>query len=324
MSADAATQVRPELLLCGPDKPMITAELGKAFILHKAGSQPIAPEAASRIRGMAVTGLVPVDQAMLSMFPKLEIISTFGVGYDHVDINYAKSHNIIVTNTPDVLTEETADVAIGLLISTVREFVKADRYLRSGEWTARPYPLSAGSLRDRTVGIVGLGRIGQAIARRLDAMRVPVVYHARHRAEGVSYRYYPSLIDMAHDADTLIVVTPGGAATEKLIDAKVLAALGSRGVLINLARGSVVDEDALIDALQRGIIMNAGLDVYANEPLVPDALINMPNTVLLPHIGSASVLTRDAMDKLVINNLKAWFSGQRPLTPVPETPIKDR
>lgn len=325
MSADAATPVRPELLLCGRDKPTIIAELGKTFILHKADkSQLLDPEVASRIRGMAVTGLVPVDQAMLLRFPKLEIISTFGVGYDHIDIGYAKSHNIIVTNTPDVLTEETADTAIGLLIATVRELVKADRYIRSGQWKARAYPLSEGSLRDRTVGIVGLGRIGQAIARRLDAMRVPVVYHARHRADGVSYRHYPSLVEMAGDVDTLIVVVPGGAATEKLIDAKVLQALGSRGVLINLARGSVVDEDALIDALQRGIIMNAGLDVFANEPSVPDALIDMPNTVLLPHIGSASVLTRHAMDMLVIDNIKAWFSGKQPLTPVPETPVKDR
>jgi lactate dehydrogenase-like 2-hydroxyacid dehydrogenase len=324
MSADAATQAKPDLLLCGRDKPTITAELGKTFVLHKAGSQPVDPEVVARIRGMAVTGLVPVDRAMLSKFPRLEIVSTFGVGYDHIDIDYAKSHNIIVTNTPDVLTEETADTAIGLLIATVRELVKADRYIRSGQWTRQPYPLSVGSLRDRTVGIVGLGRIGQAIARRLDAMRVPVVYHARHRAEGVSYRYYPSLIEMAHDVDTMIVVIPGGAATEKLIDARVLQALGSRGIFINLARGSVVDEDALIDALQRGVIMNAGLDVFANEPVVPDALIDMPNTVLLPHIGSASVQTRHAMDMLVIDNIKAWFSGQRPLTPVPETPVKER
>jgi lactate dehydrogenase-like 2-hydroxyacid dehydrogenase len=155
-------------------------------------------------------------------------------------------------------------------------------------------------------------------------MLVPVVYHSRRPAEGVSYRYYPSLIDMAHDVDTLIVVTPGGPATEKLIDAAILAALGARGILINLARGSVVDEEALIDALKRGVIMNAGLDVFADEPRVPDALINMDHTVLLPHLGSASVQTRRAMDQLVVDNLKAWFSGQRPLTPVPETPVKDR
>ena len=148
---------------------------------------------------------------MLSKFPKLEIISSFGVGYDHVDFNYAREHNIVVTNTPDVLTEETADAALGLLISTVREFVKADRYLRSGLWPTQPYPLSAGSMRDRTVGIVGMGRIGRAIARRLEAMKVPVVYHARHPSMAVSYKHYPKLLDMAKAVDTLIVIMPGGA-----------------------------------------------------------------------------------------------------------------
>lgn len=261
---------------------------------------------------------------MLSRFPKLEIVSSFGVGYDHVDSAYAKEHGIVVTNTPDVLTEEVADTAIGLLISVLREFLKADRYLRSGLWTTQDYPLSVGSLRDRKVGMVGMGRIGQAIARRLEAARVPVVYHSRNPAAGVSYQHYPNLIEMATAVDTLIVITPGGAATANMINADVMKALGPRGVIINVARGSVIDEPALIAALKSGTILAAGLDVFAKEPNVPDELKSMQNVVLLPHIGSASLVTRNAMDQLVVDNLKAWFSGKAPLTPIAETPVKDR
>jgi lactate dehydrogenase-like 2-hydroxyacid dehydrogenase len=261
---------------------------------------------------------------MLSKFPKLEIISTFGVGYDHIDFNYARDHKIVVTHTPDVLTEETADAALGLLICTVREFVKADRYVRSGLWTNQAYPLTAGSMRDRTVGMVGMGRIGRAIARRLDAMKVPVVYHARRPAENVLYRHYPKLLDMAKAVDTLVVMTPGGAATSKLVSAEVINALGPNGVVINMSRGSVIDEEALIAALKNGDILAAGLDVFANEPAVPDALRAMQNVVLLPHIGSASVLTRGSMDQLVVENIKDWFAGKVPPTPIPETPVKGR
>jgi lactate dehydrogenase-like 2-hydroxyacid dehydrogenase len=294
-------------------------------VLHKYENQRdlsrLAPEIASRIRGVAVTGLVQADAAMLARFPKTEMVSSFGVGYDHIDFKYAAGHNIIVTNTPDVLTEEVADTALGLLIATVREFIKADRYLRAGHWTTQSFPLSPGSLRDR---MVGMGRIGQAIARRLDASLVPVVYHSRNPAQGVTYKHYPNLIEMAKDVDTMIAITPGGASTAKLINADVLKALGPRGVLINVARGSVVDEEALIAALKDGTIMAAGLDVFANEPQVPDVLKTMQNVVLLPHIASASVTTRNAMDQLVVDNLKLWFAGKPPLTPIAETPVKGR
>jgi lactate dehydrogenase-like 2-hydroxyacid dehydrogenase len=223
-----------------------------------------------------------------------------------------------------VLTEEVADVAMGLLISTLREFVKADRYVRSGLWQTQNYPLSVGSLRDRKVGIVGMGRIGQAIARRLDASLVPVVYHSRNPSKDVSYKHYPDLIEMAKAVDTLMVIVPGGASTNKMINAEVLKALGPRGVLVNVARGSVVDEPALVQALKSGTILAAGLDVFAAEPNVPDELKTMQNVVLLPHIGSASVVTRNAMDQLVVDNLKSWFAGKAPLTPVAETPVKAR
>jgi lactate dehydrogenase-like 2-hydroxyacid dehydrogenase len=316
-----------DLLVYGPNKPIVDKGFSDQFVLHpfetRADLDRVRPAVAAKIRGAAVTySTVRCDGGVMAMFPKLEIVASFGVGYDHVDAGYAAGHNIMVTNTPDVLTEEVADVAMGLLIATLREFVKADRYLRSGLWTTQQYPLSVGSLRDRKVGIVGMGRIGQAIGRRLDASLVPVVYHSRNPVSSVSYKHYPDLIEMAKAVDTLVVIVPGGPATAKMINADVLKALGPRGVVINVARGSVVDEEAMIAALKSGTILAAGLDVFAKEPAVPDELRAMQNVVLLPHIGSASVVTRNAMDQLVVDNLKAWFAGKGPLTPIAETPAK--
>jgi lactate dehydrogenase-like 2-hydroxyacid dehydrogenase len=318
-----------DLLIYGPNKPIIDKGFSDQFVLHpvetRADLERLSPAVAAKIRGLAVTySTARCDSGVMAMFPKTEIVASFGVGYDHVDANYAREHNIVVTNTPDVLTEEVADIAMGLLIATLREFVKADRYLRSGLWTTQQYPLSVGSLRDRKVGIVGMGRIGQAIARRLDASLVPVVYHSRNPVSGVKYRHYPDLIEMAKAVDTLMVIVPGGPSTAKMINADVFKALGPRGVIINVARGSVVDEEAMIAALKSGAILAAGLDVFANEPAVPDELKAMQNVVLLPHIGSASVVTRNAMDQLVVDNLKAWFAGKPPLTPIAETPVKSR
>jgi lactate dehydrogenase-like 2-hydroxyacid dehydrogenase len=264
-------------------------------------------------------GHAAIDGSFLSKFPHLEIISSFGVGYDHVDAKWCGEHGVIVTNTPDVLTEEVADTALGLLLCTVRELPQAERYLRAGKWLQGNYPLTS-SLRDRKAGIVGLGRIGKAIAKRLDAFGVPVAYHNRNKQPDVSYRYYPSVAELARDVDTLIVVTPGGAATKNLIDAKVLEALGPNGVLINIGRGSAIDEQALIKALKDKKILSAGLDVFTDEPRVPNELMEMENIVLLPHVGSASVYTRRAMGQLVVDNLLAWKAGKPPLTPVPETP----
>ena len=318
-----------DLLVYGPHKAIVENGFSDQFVLHafetSGDLDRLTPQVAEKIRGMAVTyNTVRGDKATLAKFPKLEIVASFGVGYDHIDAAYAAERNVMVTNTPDVLTEEVADIALGLLICTLREFVKADRYLRSGLWTTQQYPLSVGSLRDRKVGMVGMGRIGQAIGRRLEACRVPVVYHSRKPAEGVSYQHYPDLIEMAKAVDTLVLIVPGGPSTAKMVDAEVMKALGPRGVIINVARGSVVDEQALITALKNGTILSAGLDVFANEPNVPDELKAMQNVVLLPHIGSASVVTRNSMDQLVVDNLKAWFAGKPPLTPVAETPAKER
>ena len=322
-----AVSEKIDLVVHGPIKPIVTNGFPDQFVLHQLETTGdlgrLRPEVAAKVRGLAITyNTVRGDAKTLALFPKLEIVASFGVGYDHVDAAYARDHNIMVTNTPDVLTEEVADIAMGLLIATLREFVKADRYLRSGLWHAQQYPLSVGSLRDRKVGMVGMGRIGQAIARRLDASKVPVVYHTRNPAPGLPYKHYPDLIEMAKAADTLVIIVPGGPNTAKMINADVMKALGPRGVIINVARGTVVDEQAMIAALKSGTILAAGLDVYEREPNVPEELKAMQNVVLLPHIGSASVVTRNAMDQLVVDNLKAWFAGKPPLTPVAETPAR--
>jgi lactate dehydrogenase-like 2-hydroxyacid dehydrogenase len=314
-----------DVLMMAQMAPTIVDGIAKAFTLHKLWEAPdrerLIGELAPRLRAIAAGGPVHdgVDPAFMAKFPKLEIISSFGVGYDHVDAKWAGEHGIVVTNTPDVLNEEVADTALGLLLCTVRELPQAERHLRAGKWTNGDFRLTA-SLRGRRAGIVGLGRIGKAIARRLEAFGLPVVYHGRKAQPGVALRYYPDLVEMAREVDVMIVITPGGAATRHLINAKVLEALGPNGILINVSRGSVVDQDALIAALKGRKILSAGLDVYANEPHVSPELLAMDNVVLLPHVGSASVHTRNAMNQLVVDNLLAWAAGKKPLTPVPETP----
>jgi lactate dehydrogenase-like 2-hydroxyacid dehydrogenase len=288
------------------------------FAVHKSGDAP-----RGDIGAMAVSAPVqPIDEALLTTLPKLQIISSFGVGYDHIDVKAAAKRGIVVTHTPDVLTEEVADTTIGLLLNTVRELPQAERYVRAGKWPTGNYPLSRATLRNRTVGIVGLGRIGMAIARRLEAFGVPIVYHTRQRRPELGYRHYQRLLDMARDVDTLIVIVPGGATTKNMIDADVLDALGPEGIVINVARGSVIDEPALIAALRDRRILAAGLDVFATEPQVPDELLAMDNVVVLPHVGSASEFTRAKMDQLLVDNIRAWAAGKPPLTPVPETPFR--
>jgi lactate dehydrogenase-like 2-hydroxyacid dehydrogenase len=316
---------KPDVLLIGAAKPVIVEGLSPAVTLHKLAEakdeRAFLDGIGPRVRGIAIAYTSNrIDGPFMSRFPLLEIVASFGVGYDHVDAKWAGEHGITVTNTPDVLNEEVADTALGLLLSTIREFPQAERYLRAGKWPSGAYPLTKGTLRDRTMGMVGMGRIGKAIARRLDAFGVSVVYHSRKPQAGVDYKYYPSLIDMARAVDVLMVIVPGGAGTKNLINALVLEALGPDGIVINMARGSVVDEPALIKALQDKKIMAAGLDVFANEPQVPKELIAMDNVVLFPHLGSASVHTRRAMDQLVVDNILAWSAGKPPLTPVPETP----
>ncbi len=314
---------RSEVLLVGPARPVIAKGLA-GFTLHDlaaASDRDAFLSSIAHVRGMAASAPVePINAALFSRLPRLEIVASFGVGYDHIDAIAAGKRGIVVTHTPDVLTEEVADTAIGLLICTVRELPQAERYLRAGQWHKGNYPLSRATLRNRRVGLIGMGRIGRAIACRLEAFGMPIAYHTRRPRPGLAYRHYADLIDMARNVDTLIIIVPGGAATRNMVGASVLEALGPDGILINVARGSVVEEPALIAALRARKIMAAGLDVFVAEPEVPEELLTMENVVLLPHLGSASVFTREKMDQLLVDNILAWAAGDPPLTPVPETP----
>ncbi len=300
---------------------LVVDQVDEGFNLHRLWEgNDLGAEDAARIEGIATSGGLMIDGPMMSRFPNLKIVANFGVGYDNVDARWAAEHGIYVTNTPDVLTEEVADTALGLLLMTVRQLSQTERHLRAGLWEKQgPFPLTQATLRDRTVGILGLGRIGKAIAKRLEAFGVPIAYHGRRKQGNVAYKFYDNLVDMAREVDILLAVAPGGADTEHLISTDVLNALGPTGILINVGRGSVVDEAALIPALKEGRILSAGLDVFEDEPHVPAELMAMEHIVLLPHVGSASVHTRNAMGQLVVDNLKSYFSTGKPLTPVAET-----
>jgi len=316
------------LLQTGKMMPMIERQIAEAFEVHRLheakDAAALIARVGPRVEAVATGGhAARVDEALMARLPKLRIVSNFGVGYDGVDTAAAKARKIIVTNTPDVLTEEVADTALGLLLMTVRELSKAEQHLRAGRWAREgDYRLTPMTLRDRKIGIVGLGRIGKAIARRCEVLGCPVVYYGRSKQGDVAYSYYSDLAAMARDTGTLIVITPGGGGTKNLIDARVLAALGPKGVLINVSRGSVVDEAALIAALKARTIFAAGLDVFMNEPHINPEFLALDNAVLLPHVGSGSVHTRDGMGQLVVDNLAAYLARKPPLTPVVETPFK--
>ena len=310
------------VLSMGEMMPAVDAALAKSFIVHQAAVDEISDivaEFGDHIRGIATRGRQKTDAALIARLPNLEIIANFGVGYDSIDLPAAIERGIIVTNTPDVLNEEVADFTVGLLLATIRELPQADRFVRDGKWLRGAYPLTQ-TLRDRTIGFIGMGRIGQAIAKRIAAFDVPIVYHSRKPQADVAYKYYPDLKMMTADVDTLIAIVPGGASTRHMINADILAALGPRGILINVARGSVVDQNALIEALRNGVIHGAGLDVFTDEPSVPAPLLALPNVVVVPHVGSGTHHTREIMGNLVVDNLRSWFAGKGPVTPVRETP----
>jgi len=322
--------VRPTLLTTGPMMALIEDGIANAFIverLHEAKGdrQAFLRRIGPHVRAICTgshTG-VRTDSAMMDLCPGLKIIGNFGVGYDTIDISAAAQRGIVITNTPEVLTEEVADTTLGLLLGTVRELYQAEKWLRDGRWAKEgDYRLTPGSLRDRSVGMVGFGRIGKAIARRIEAFGLKVSYFARNPQPGATNRYYADLLAMAGDVDTLIAILPGGPATLNLIDASVLQALGPRGILINVARGSVVDEAALIAALRARTILAAGLDVYVGEPNINPAFLELDNVTLYPHVGSATIHTRNAMGQLLVDNLIAYAEGRSPKTPVPETAFR--
>jgi hydroxypyruvate reductase len=309
-----------DILVTAPLPPFLYEPLKRDYRTHD-HNQALDKAALLAAQGGGVRGLVQgggtvTPASLLDALPKLEIISVFGVGYDGVPIDYCRTRGIRVTNTPDVLTDDVADVAVGLIMMTGRGFVRLNRFVHAGEWEKKGPPLTT-KLSGKRVGIVGLGRIGKAIAERVTAMGMVVSYTGR-RAQQVPYTFVPDLRALAAQSDFLVVACPGGPATRNLVDADVLAALGSKGTLVNIARGSIVDEPALVAALENGTIKGAGLDVFADEPHIPAPLLAMDHVVLLPHVGSATNETRKAMGDLCKANLDAWFGEHRTLTLIPE------
>lgn len=311
------------VLVPGRIHPRVLERLKESFEVVAVPAGPVTAidaDLRERIRGVAVSGVL--DNGWIDILPNLQIVSNFGVGYDGVDTKKAVEHGIIVTHTPEVLNDEVADTTIALLLNTVRQFPCAENYLREGRWKSEgPFPLTPLSLKDRKVGILGLGRIGLEIARRLEPFKVEIGYHTRTRREDVSYTYHPSLKAMAEAVDTLISVVPGTAATHKIFTTEIFEALGPNGVFVNVGRGTSVNEDDLIAALKNGTIAAAGLDVFYDEPNVPAQFLDLPNVSLLPHVASASVPTRNAMADLVVDNLTGWLRDRKVITPVPETPV---
>ena len=310
--------MKPPLLILAPLPAFLLEPLRASYechdYFHAPDREALLKECGPHIRAIVMAGHSTASSELLSQLPALEIISVFGVGYDGVPVDYCKGRGIRVTNTPDVLTDDVADIAVALVMMTSRQLAAANRFLQRGDWQQRPFPL-AHALRGKTAGILGLGRIGKAIAQRLAAFGMSIAYHGRKPQEA-PWRYVDSLTQLAREADFLIVACPGGPGTEHLVNADILATLGSDGTLINIARGSIVDEAALVAALKQGTIRAAGLDVFQNEPQVPAELVAMDNAVLLPHVGSATHETRGAMARLCLDNLAAHFAGQPLRTPV--------
>jgi lactate dehydrogenase-like 2-hydroxyacid dehydrogenase len=315
----------PDLISFGLLPPQAETALQAHFTVHKAYAPDNPDEVIARIGGscrfaMAGGAAGPLTAARLALLPALEIVANFGVGYDAIDVETCVRRGIMITNTPGVLDDEVADTTIGLLLATIRRFPMLDRFIRSGAWANAKAPWTA-TLVGKRVGIVGMGRIGQTIARRLSGFALAeIAYHARRPVAGLGIRHQPDLVSLAREVDALIVIVPGGPETNGLITREVLEALGPAGCFINVARGSVVDEPALLDLLQIGKLGMAGLDVFLNEPRPDPRFFELENAVLLPHVGSATHETRERMGALVVDNLVAWKEDRPVLTPVPETP----
>jgi lactate dehydrogenase-like 2-hydroxyacid dehydrogenase len=294
-------------------RPEIQAQLDARYTVHP---KEDADKVAGIVRAVVTNGHSGPDPALIDKLTKLEIIGSGSVGYDGIAVDYARSKGIPVTNTPEVLNDDVADLAIALMITTARRLVVSDRYVRAGRWEKEGnFPLAYKASRKR-VGILGMGRIGKEIAQRCVAMNSTVAYHSRKPVADVSYKHYPDLVELAKDSDFLVVIIPATPQTDKIVSKAVIEALGPNGILVNVARGAVVDQDALLDALTSGKLGGAGLDVFAEEPEVPDVLFGMDNVVLQPHVGSATFETRRAMSQLVLDNLDAHFAGKPLLTEI--------
>jgi lactate dehydrogenase-like 2-hydroxyacid dehydrogenase len=310
----------PEIVIVGPMYPATQARLEAEFAAHRlweaADRAAFLRGLADRVRGVAVYSLHGCSAAVIEALPRLEIIACIGVGVDRIDLVCAKARGVAITNTPDVVTDDTADIALALMLAVERRIAEADAFTRRGDWLNGELPFGR-AMRGRKLGILGLGRIGVAIARRAETFGMEIAYQGPRHKTQAPYRYFADPAELAGWSEILVVAAPGGEATRHLVDGKVIAALGAQGTLINIARGSIVDEAALVAALQSGALGAAGLDVYADEPRVPEALRALPNVVLTPHIGSATHDTRRAMGDLMIDNLHAHFAGRKLPTPVP-------
>jgi lactate dehydrogenase-like 2-hydroxyacid dehydrogenase len=311
--------MKPHIVVTSKTYPWMQELLDAEFTCHSLYSAPdraaFLKSLPPGVRGLASFVTFRVEAELMDALPQLEIIANFGVGIENVDLAAAKSRNIIVTNTPDVLNDCVADAAMALVLNTLRKFPRAEAHLRAGQWATKgPYPLAT-SLRGKTLGILGLGRIGTAIARRAEVFGMSVRYHNRNRKD-VPYSYDSDTVTLAKNSDVLMIVAPGGRDTDRIVNAAVLDALGPTGYLINIARGSLVDEPVLLKFLQENKIAGAGLDVYADEPRVPPEFFALDNAVLLPHVGSATIETRTAMGKLQIENLRLHFAGEEVKTRV--------
>ena len=322
MSTEHHAPQTGSVLQVGPLKPSLTQHLADEYAARVLPEEPAGRDDFLAAHGEAITAAVTsgrtgVDAALMAALPNLGAVVNFGVGYETTDVDAAAARGIGVSNTPDVLTDCVADTAVGLMIDVLRQFSAADRYVRAGRWLADGnYPLTR-QVSNTRVGIIGLGRIGGAIAQRLNAFGCSISYHNRRRVDGSPYAYVPSAVELAQGVDVLVVAAAGGSGTQRLVSREVIDALGADGYLINIARGSVVDEDALVEALVAGRLAGAGLDVFVDEPDVPEALLTMDNVVVLPHVASGTVETRAAMEELTLRNLDEFLATGQLVTPVP-------
>jgi lactate dehydrogenase-like 2-hydroxyacid dehydrogenase len=311
--------MKPRVIQIGRLQASTEAALGEEFDTHplwrEADAAAFLAKEGGNFIGMATSARFGADAKLMDALPALRVISNFGVGYETIDVDAATKRNILVSNTPDVLTDCVADLALGLMIDVARGLSAAERFVRRGDWLKAQFPLAT-RVSGKRLGILGLGRIGGAIAKRAEGFDMQIRYHNRRPVEGAAYEHMASLIELARWADFLVIAAAGGAQTRGLVSAEVIEALGPQGFLINIARGSVVDEPALVRALGEKRIAGAALDVFVDEPNMPAALLELDNVVLLPHIASGTHETRNAMGNLVVENLRAFFSTGRVVTPV--------
>ena len=311
---------KPDLLLVSSLTERVVEQLERDFTIHRHcdadDKSSFLAGLPKGIRFVATGGSAGCSREIIEALPDLEIISSFGVGYDAVDVAAAKEHDVRVTNTPDVLNDCVAEVTLALMLALAHRVPEADRYVREGRWESEgSFPLTA-ELTGRSVGILGLGRIGKTIARLAQAFQMQVVYHGRTEQPHQPFPYHADLVAMAREVDWLVLIAPSTPETRGIVNRDVLEALGSEGRLVNVARGDLVDQETLIEMLSSGAIAGAALDVFAQEPHVPEALRELDNVVLLPHVGSATHKTRAAMGDLVVKNLRAHLEGEPLLTPV--------